>query len=214
MQPSALADSIDLGSLDSLVACHDCDLLLRRRELGAGETARCPRCGSILARGRTDSLDRTLALMLAAVVAFAIANLYSFMTFSLEGRVQDNWLISGVIDLYRGGYHPLAALIFMASIGAPALKILMTLYVLVPLRLGRVPPGLARTFRALDALSPWGMLEVYMLGVLVAITKLSGMASITVNVGFWAFVATLLLTTTATSLLDPRVVWDRVEPAR
>jgi paraquat-inducible protein A len=192
MQAQATAGPIDLVALDSLVACHDCDLLLRRRAVAPGETARCPRCGSVLARGRTDSLNRTLALTLAALVAFAIANFHSFMTFSLEGQVQDNRLISG---------------------GVPALKILMSLYVLLPLKLGRAPAGLARTFRALDTLSPWGMLEVYMLGVLVAITKLSGMASISVNLGFWAFVATMLLTTTATSLLDPRVVWDRLESA-
>jgi paraquat-inducible protein A len=186
MQAQATAGPIDLVALDSLVACHDCDLLLRRRAVAPGETARCPRCGSVLARGRTDSLNRTLALTLAALVAFAIANFHSFMTFSLEGQVQDNRLISGVIDLYRGGYHPLATVIFMASIGVPALKILMSLYVLLPLKLGRAPAGLARTFRALDTLSP---------------------------LGFWAFVATMLLTTTATSLLDPRVVWDRLESA-
>jgi paraquat-inducible protein A len=90
MQAQATAGPIDLVALDSLVACHDCDLLLRRRAVAPGETARCPRCGSVLARGRTDSLNRTLALTLAALVAFAIANFHSFMTFSLEGQVQDS----------------------------------------------------------------------------------------------------------------------------
>ena len=134
------------------------------------------------------------------------------MTFSLEGRADENTMMSGVITLFQDGYQPLALLIFAASIGFPLLKILLLLYVLVPMRLGFRQPGLAQSYRAFVALSPWGMLEVYMLGVLVAITKLSGMATITMGVAFYAFVALMLLATAASSAMNPRLVWDRLEP--
>ena len=201
--------------LGSLIACHDCDLLLQReRELAPGERARCPRCGALLARSRPNALDRTLALSLAALVCLFFANLYPFMSFSLEGRVQDNTLMSGVITLFRDGYQPLAALIFAASIGVPLLKVLLQLYVLLPLKLGLRQPGLAQSYRLLDALNPWGMLEVYMLGVLVAITKLSGMATILLGTAFYAFMALLVLTTAASSSMNPRLVWDRLGAPR
>jgi paraquat-inducible protein A len=161
-----------------------------------------------MARGSPNALDRTLA----ALVCFFFANLYPFMTFSLEGRAEENTMMSGVITLAQDGYQPLAALIFAASIGVPLLKILLFLYVLLPVKLGFRQPGLAQSYRFLDALGPWGMLEVYMLGVLVAITKLSGMATILLGVAFYAFVALMLLTTAASSAMDPRLVWDRLEP--
>jgi paraquat-inducible protein A len=198
----------------SLIACHDCDLLLHPPQLAAGETARCPRCSAVLDRGKRDPLDRTLALTVAALFCFVLANVYPFMSFALEGRVQENRMISGVIDLARDGLHPLAALIFAASIGIPLLKILGLLYVLLPLKLGRRPHGLALGYRALAFLQPWGMLEVYLLGALVAISKLSGMATIVVGTAFYAFIALIVLTTAASSSMDPRLVWQRLETAR
>ena len=195
------------------IACHDCDLLLRPQRLAAGERACCPRCGATVDRGRRDSLDRTLALTLAALVCFALANLYPFMTFSLGGHMQENTLMSGVISLARAGFYPLAALIFAASIGVPLVKVVGLLYVLLPLKLGRRPWNLGLSHRLLEFLHPWGMLEVYMLGVLVAITKLSGMATIGLGTAFYAFVALIVLTTAASTTMDPRVVWERLEPA-
>jgi len=208
------AVEIDPDATAPLIACHDCDLLLRPQRLAPGESARCPRCGAVLARGKRDALDRTLALTLAALFCFALANLYPFMTFSLEGRMQENTLMSGVISLARDGLLPLAALIFAASIGVPLLKVLGLLYVLLPIKLGRRPWNLGLSYRVLEFLQPWGMLEVYMLGVLVAITKLSGMATIEMGTAFYAFVALIVLTTAASSSMDPRVVWERLEPAR
>ena len=105
-------------------------------------------------------------------------------------------------------------MIFAASIGVPLLKVLLQLYVLLPLKLGLRQPGLAQSYRLLDALNPWGMLEVYMLGVLVAITKLSGMATILLGTAFYAFVALLVLTTAASSSMNPRLVWDRLGAPR
>ena len=203
-----------MGATAGLSACHDCDLLLRGRQLAAGESAVCPRCGAVLARGKRDALDRTLALTLAALVCFSLANFYPFMTFSLEGRLQENTLMSGVISLAGAGLYPLAALIFAASIGVPLIKIAGLLYVLLPLKLGRRPWNLGFSYRLLEFLHPWGMLEVYMLGVLVAITKLAGMATIGLGTAFYAFVALIVLTTAASSTMDSRVVWERLEPAR
>jgi paraquat-inducible protein A len=198
--------------LDELVACHDCDLLLERPRLEPGERATCSRCGAILGRGRSDSITHSLALMLAALLTFAIANVYPFMSFSLDGRVEENTLWAGSWDLFRAGYYPLAIVIFGASVAVPLFKILGTLYVLVPIKLGRVPEHLGRSYRRLATLWPWGMLEVYMLGVLVAIVKLSGMATIGVGVAFWAFVATLVLTTAGSAALEPDDVWKQLEP--
>ena len=88
------------------------------------------------------------------------------------------------------------------------------LYVLPPLKLGRRPWSLGLSQRLLEFLQPWGMLEAYMLGVLVAITKLSGMATIGLGTASYSCVALIVLTTAASSTMDPRFMWERLEPAR
>ena len=159
-----------------------------------------------------DSIDRTLALALASLGLFVLANVFPFMTFSLEGQVSENRIITGVLELWAGGSLALAVLIFSVSILAPLIKILLLLYLMVPLKLGRVPWGLARSYRLYEGLREWGMLEVYMLGVMVAIIKLTQMATIVMGVAFYSFAALMLTTTASGAALDPRIVWARLAP--
>ena len=204
------------GSLraEPLVACHDCDLLHRLPQVAPGARAMCRRCGSLLQRGRANSLQRTLALTLTSLVLFVLANAYVFMEFKLHGLEKDNHLITGVLSLYDKGYSPLAGLILFTSILAPFLKIVLLLSISVPLLLGRVPRRLGDVFRFYLALRPWGMLEVYLIGVLVAISKLADLASIVFQAACWSFGIMIFVTTAAESALDPRLVWRRIEEAR
>jgi len=199
----------------SLIACHECDTLARVRRLPPGSVARCPRCGGLLGRGKRDSIDRTLALVVAGLVLFTLANVYPFMTFQLEGREQESNLVSGAIVLWREGLQELGVLVFMTSIGFPALELLGLLYVLLPLRFHRRPARhFGPAFRFILSIGPWGMLEVYMLGVLVAIVKLSEMATLQPGVSFWSFCGLIVATTAARSALDPALIWSRLDEAR
>lgn len=194
----------------ALIACHECDLLQQEPTLQNGEQARCGRCDALLFRQRPETIDRALGLTVAALVLIVLANVYPFMTFSLEGQSQENWIITGVIELYDGGMWLLAGLILFVSVVAPLLWILGMLYVLLPLRLGSTPPALAEVYRFVEAIHPWAMLEVYLLGVMVAIIKLSQMAKISLETGSFAFGALILVLAAATSALDPRAVWARI----
>ncbi len=195
----------------ALIACPDCDLLQRRRPLQVRERARCARCGALLYADKPDSVERTLALAVTGLILFVLSNFYPFMTFELQGQSQQNVLLTGVRELYAQGMWGLAALVLMVSILAPLLKMTGMLYVLLPLRLGRRPWLLPQAFRALDALDRWAMLEVYMLGVLVAFVKLRDIATIVPGVALYAFGALILVMAAATASLDPAVVWERLE---
>ncbi len=199
---------------NELTACHDCDLLHRVEELPRGGVAKCSRCGAVLYRHRVNSLDRTLTLIISSFVFYLLANVYPFMSFRLEGRVQTCTIFTGVVDLWSAGMWFLASLVFFASMLAPLLKILGLLYLLVPLRLDRLPWDLELSHRIVHALHPWGMLDVYMLGVLVAIIKLSGLATIDLGIAFHSLVALMVLTTAATVTLDPQDIWERLEVRR
>lgn len=193
------------------VRCLDCDLLQRGPDLNPGEAARCFRCGSVLYRERANTLDRTLGLTLTALVLWVIANAYPFMTFEFKGQSESNVILSGVVELYSNGAVALSGLILFTSIVAPILYIGGLLYVLVPVKFGWRAPGVAACFRVLVELRPWSMLEVYLLGVMVAVIKLNQLASIEPGIALGAFAALILVWSASQASLDPRVVWRALE---
>ncbi len=193
-----------------LLACHDCDLLNREVEVPEGGALRCARCGSVLYRHKRDSLDRTLALTLAALVLFVVANLFPFLAFEMSGNLTQTTLITGIDKLWDQGWYLMSGLVFLTAIGAPALQISLILYLLVPLKLGRTPWEMARVFRFLNHIQPWSMMEIFLIGILVSLVKLAGMANIVPGLAVWSFGVLILVMAGAVAALDPRIVWDRV----
>ncbi len=196
----------------SLVACPDCDLL-NRLDGPAAATLLCARCGAVLRRHRPDSIDRTLALVVAALLLFALANAFPFLAMQTGGLVQETTLLSGVHELWRQDLRLLAALVFCTCVLVPAAQLIGLGTILLPLRLGRrPPPGAARILRLVQAAAPWGMMEVFMLGILVALVKLGHMATIVPGVSVFSFAALIVVMAAALSTLDPALVWARLDP--
>jgi paraquat-inducible protein A len=194
----------------SLVACHECDLLQHIPYQRQGGKARCRRCDAVLHRSVRDSVDRTLALTLAGLVLFFVANSYPFLLFKMQGQVTETTLVTGVRDLYAQGMWELALLVLLTSMLVPLLQLLLLLYVLLPLKFNCTPWRLAVMFRVLQRLGPWGMMEVFMLGILVAVVKLVEMAQIIPGLALWSFALLIFVLAGAAAALDPRVVWERV----
>jgi paraquat-inducible protein A len=196
---------------DNLIACHECDLLHRiPAHVGPRCVSRCRRCNAALHTGVENSIDRTLALTLAGMVLFVVANSFPLLAFKLQGQESQATLISGVIDLYNQGKWEIAILVLLTTIVAPLVQLLINLYVFLPLKLNRVPWSMAAVFRFTQNLTPWNMMEVFLVGIIVSIVKLVGMAQIIPGLALWSF-ALLIVTLAATAAnLDSRVVWNRV----
>jgi paraquat-inducible protein A len=197
--------------MHALIACHECDKVHRIQPLPKGGVAKCIRCGAVLYRDKPNSLDRTLALTLAALILFITANIYPFLALELEGREQVTLLFTGVHDLYEYGMWELSFLVLLTSIVIPLIHILGMLYVLLPLKFNRIPWKLALIFRIVRGLQPWGMMEVYMLGVLVSLVKLSDIATIVPGIALYSFALLILLIAGSLASLDPRIVWNRLK---
>jgi paraquat-inducible protein A len=165
-------------SAPRMIACHECDLLHHVRPLPVGTQARCTRCGAVLYRRRRNSLDRTLALNVAGLILFALANSFPFLAMKFEGQYQQIVLLTGIRELYRQGLPEIAVLVLLTTIISPLVQLTGLFYVLLPLKLDRLPPAVWRVFRWVRSLQPWSMLEVFMLGILVALVKLAKMADI------------------------------------
>ncbi|MGD2097665.1 MAG: paraquat-inducible protein A [Desulfobacterales bacterium] len=200
-----------MNDVKSLIACHECDLLQQLQPLPPDGTARCVRCGSVLYRRKRNSLDRVLALTVAGLILFVIANAYPFLTFRLEAQVQETNLITGVIELYHQGMWIVAGVVLFTTIICPLMELCVMLFVLVPLKLGRKPWKLALLFRAVRGFRPWGMMEVFMIGILVAAVKLVKMASIIPGMALYAFMVLIFILAASAAALDPHIIWKTLD---
>lgn len=197
----------------SLIACHECDLLQREIALPPGRVARCGRCGGELYRSAHKSVDHTLAFFLAAAVLLIVANAYPIVGLSIQGKQNATSLFSAVRDLWSQDMQPIAVLVFLTTFLVPSVEIAVMIYLLLSLKLGRVPDGFTVIMRILQSVNPWGMVEVFILGVLVALVKLMHYGSVVPGLALWSFGVLTLTLTAAASSFDSRDVWDRAYPA-
>lgn len=195
----------------TLIACRECDLLLREIPLLPGGTACCRRCGAALYSNSPESIDRTLALVLAATVLFIVANCYPILTIEIQGVGNATNLYGAVSALWDQEMFLVSLLVFITTILVPAIELSIMIFLLLPIRLRYVPDGIPLVLRTLKRIKPWGMVEVFMLGVLVSLVKLADSSSIIPGVALWSFGGlTLMLAAVATSF-NPRNVWAHFE---
>jgi len=195
----------------TIIACHECDLLHRIKPLPDGGVAQCMRCGAVLYRQKKNSLDRTLALTIAGLFFFVVANTYPFLGMKSGGLEKETTLITGMLELSAQGMEGLALLVFFTSVLAPLFYLVGVLYVLIPLKVNRLPWNLPVVFRLVRGLQPWGMMEIFMLGILVSIVKLAKMATIVPGIALYAFLVLIFVMAASAASLDPHLIWERWE---
>ena len=195
----------------SLVACPHCDLLQRMPEVETGASVRCPRCNKELWRRREDSLNRTFALTVAAVVLYVIANTVPMLGLTAVGHQAFTTVFGGVRQLWHDGQQLVAMLVLFAAIVSPALQIGFLFMIVVGARRDRVPAWVGMLLRHLDFTRTWSMIEVMLLGVLVALTKIADYATVIPGVALFTLGALVVLLAAMQSCFDPREVWNRVE---
>ena len=196
---------------NNLVACPECDALHREIPLAPGGVAECARCGATLFREKAHSLDRTLAIMVAAAIVFVCANTFPLFSIDAQGVSSSSTLFGTVVALQETGWPLIALIVFLSVIAFPLVQLAAALYILVPIRLGFVPPYLTFAVRVMDAVWPWGMLEIFLLGALVSLVKLTQLASVYPGGGIFMIGAYVVLIASAVSAFEPRVLWRRVE---
>jgi paraquat-inducible protein A len=176
-----------------LIICEHCDSLYESLALKHGETALCLRCGAVLARPHRLTIEQLLALTIAAAVLFAFANFFPVISISMQGLSNQVTLWQSVEALAQGRITLIALVAGLAIIFAPLLQIILLFWVLVHAHKGVIAPGFKTCMRALEHLRPWSMLEVCLLGILVAIVKLAGMLDVHPGLGLWAMAMLMVL---------------------
>lgn len=198
--------------MSSVIVCYGCDLVQRRNPAAA--RARCARCNAELYRTHSASIDAAIALALTAAILLLLSNLYPLVALQLNGASRETTLIGAVLGLYREGYGLIGALVLLTTVLIPSFQIASLLYVLLPLRQGRRAKRQNELFRTLTRLRPWAMPEVFMLGALVALVKLSALAEVVAGISLFSYGAFMLTLAALTSITPTEQFWQWVEAAR
>ncbi len=203
------ADSLGLR------ACHHCELVFAVDPQAADSRLRCPRCNEPSLRRKPDSVQRTWALLITAVMLYLPANLLPVFRSVTLGVEQDHTIVGGVVDLANDGSWVLALIVFVASIVVPVFKF-GALAILARAAQRRDPrrlPERAKLYRIIEAIGHWSMLDIFVVALLVALVQFGSLATIEPAGGAIAFGLVVVLTMLASSSFDPRLLWDEPQAA-
>jgi paraquat-inducible protein A len=192
-----------------LLACPECDLLQSDSAVPRPRKALCARCGATLYLRHEHGLDRTAALSVAALALFALANGFPILSLELQGERTTATLGGAVEALGLHGMPALAALVLFTAIAMPLVHLAGLAYIVVPLRYGYRVPCFGAVFRLVQFATHWAMVDVFVLGVIVALVRLTAVANVETGIGLWSFAALMLVIAAIEANFDPRELWAR-----
>ncbi|WP_166362818.1 paraquat-inducible protein A [Pseudomonas akapageensis] len=196
-----------MATTDRLIICEHCDSVYEKVVLAKRQKALCQRCGAVIQRYNGMTVQQRLALALTATVLWIFANFYPVMSISLQGLKNSATLWDSVLALSDGPITFMAMVAAIAMIIAPIIQLALLIWVLLFALTNRRSPGFAPCMRWLETLRPWSMLEVCLLGAMVAVFKLAGMLDVLPGIGLIALaVLSILLIKVAGR--DVRDLWD------
>ena len=194
-----------------LTSCHSCHLLCQSAKQALH--MRCPRCGAGMHDRKPDSIARTWALVMAAIIFYIPANVLPITVVISLGKAQSDTIMSGVIYFIHSGMWPIALVIFLASVFVPLLKLLILIFLLISVQRKSSwrQQDRTRLYRITEIIGRWSMVDIFVVTILVALVHLGGLATIHAGPGAIFFGAVVVTTIFAAMSFDPRLIWDTEE---
>ena len=200
--------------MPEVILCRTCDLTVTAPPIAKGMLALCPRCRSKVSERKPNSIHRTAALSLAALVLYIPANIYPILRMEFYGAYSESTVWDGCVKLFQDGMWFVAIIVFLASILIPLCKLLGLFFLVTTAKSMRWQRERTRIYKCIDLIGPWAMLDVFLLAVLVAIVKLEQLATVLPGPGLLAFTCVVILTILASQSFDPRLIWDEPNDSR
>ena len=199
------------NGVKDMAVCPDCDLVLRFKKPEPGQKVCCPRCNCTLSAPVENSVEKTMVLSLTGLILFFPAIFLPLLTLDILGLESTGSIFSSAQAMVASGFVFTGVAVFLTSIVIPFVKLLLLFLVSLQLHLVRGNVSTVLMFKTYKKLDEWGMLEVYMIGILVTVIKLLHMAKIEYDVGFFCFVGLLSATLLSSSFLDENHYWEEIE---
>jgi paraquat-inducible protein A len=197
-----------------VIVCPACDLAHRLTAAPASGRRQCARCRAPLQRPENAAIDTAIALAMCSLVLLLLSNAYPLVAMQVNGSSRDTTLIGAALGLFAQGFTSLGALVFLTTVVAPLLQIVTLLYVLIPLWRRRRALRQRIALRVLTRVRSWNFMEVFMLGALVALVRLSNFAHIVPGISLWSCALLMLCLSALTGVTSTEQLWRWVEESR
>lgn len=194
-----------------LFVCHECDALQKVPAVAPGHDANCVRCKSRLFRNPKGGIDKPLAFVMASMILFVVANVFPIMTLTIVGVKLSTTITGAAYIFMQQGSPELAAIVWLPSVLIPGLIIVGLFYVLFSIRFQMNWRFTKPILVWISRLLPWGMMDVFMLGILVSMVKLVGLADVVIGTGFYAFAFLVVLYAAIIASLETHTLWEHLK---
>lgn len=194
------------------ITCHECDLVVSIPIIPKNHRAHCPRCDYTLISHHDNALDRMLALILSALVFIGLALGFPFIGIEAQGLTHNITLMETVITLVSGRPESLAiaTIIFFFILLMPLSYLLSLLYVLIAIKCDRKLPAIKPILKLLDHFKAWSMAEIFLISILISFIKILSLASVSLEISFWAYIVFTLLFLATTLHFDQLFIWQHI----
>jgi paraquat-inducible protein A len=210
MKDAAASAAMDM--LDDLIVCPQCDAAYKLKKPKHGERAICQRCHKVLITPRKNAGMRIIAIALSVVFLIVGAAVFPFLTIDAAGNKNAVSILDAALAFSGGPMILLSIATAGLIVFIPLMRVLLTLYVLLPVVLDRPPARHAITaFRLSEAMRPWSMAEIFAIGCAVALVKITDLAQVSFGPAFWMFGILVVLVIAQDSFMCKWSVWNSLE---
>lgn len=200
-------------NIDNLIACPGCDLLHSRQRLQVGEYARCERCTHVLQTCKPLSIDRSLAAVLAGILLLIISLCLPFLSLSRSGIESTMSVLNAVESLWGSDMRGLGLLTLAFIVLLPFTRLVLLAWVLWAIRFDyQIRHSMRVAFRWSVQLEPWAMADIFMVGVVVSLVKISALANLEAGLAFWSLLALVAVMVLLNLTLCRDTVWNKLDP--
>lgn len=194
-----------------LLGCPQCDLLVRRQPVNSRYDICCPRCGALLIKGCDDGITKALALSLSGILLFIPASTLPLLELNILGQSSHCTMIRGTTQMYQDGDPWMASLVLFCSLLAPLCILGLLLFITLSLKLWHRSRFLAPSLKLYQNLAEWVMLDVYLIGILIAFIKMKDFGDILSGIGLYCFIGMMGTTTLAMLTFSTHQAWHLIE---
>ncbi len=191
--------------------CHECDEISRISTPERPGIYKCPKCSTKLYSYRPGMIEKIYAYNIAALILFVLTNYFPFLSFQAAGNSSEANFATSILYLFDEKEWLMGSVILFTIIIAPLARILLNIILFGSLYHRFLPPFSTGMIKLLESLQPWGMLDVFLLGILVSIVKLVKMGTIIPGISLWAFMLMVFIIAAAQSIFDPHILWKEID---
>ena len=189
---------------NGLIACSMCYQAQSKADVY------CENCGGKNHAHNPYALQNTVALLITSIVLYIPANLYPIMYTTYLAEETANTILGGVITLWSHGSYPIAAVIFIASVLVPVIKIMALGWLCYSVKTKRIRyfKNNQIMYRITEFIGRWSMVDVFVVTVLVALIQLGNLMNIKPGIATISFAGMVVATMLAAMSFDSRMIWE------